>query len=131
MDLFAILLNRSTDILTLLSAPPITREPRPRPEQARVGPSPEQAVTLYRSGHSLQAIATQYETTRKTVRRRLAEAGELVRRGGPAALTSEQVSQLVDRYSTGSSLNQLSREFEVAQATVARALRKRGVHIRD
>jgi hypothetical protein len=85
-------------------------------------------VARYEAGEPSTAVAASYGLSKGSVIRLLHEAGIPIRRQG---LTVEQTSEAARLYESGWSLAKIGAHLCVDHGTVWRALKKRGVKMRD
>lgn len=99
-------------------------------EKAPTSYTPDLVAALradYESGMSAREIGAARGLDRATVLKRLRTAGVKIRRQG---LEPGQVDVAVGMYLAGQTLAQVGAHFEVAQGTVGRYLKERGVRMR-
>ncbi|MVM35242.1 hypothetical protein GO755_34795 [Spirosoma sp. HMF4905] len=94
--------------------------------------SSESIIQAYLSGGTIKSVAALFKIDSNTVNRITNEAGVTRKRYGKkkAILTSEVKQQIVATYLSGKSSLEISKEFDVAQETVANVMNQAGYNIK-
>ncbi|HWF70542.1 MAG TPA: helix-turn-helix domain-containing protein [Mycobacterium sp.] len=85
-------------------------------------------IACYEAGEPSTALAASHSLSKGSVIRLVREAGIPIRRQG---LTNDQITEAIQLYGSGMSLAKVGARFGVDHGTVWRALKKRGMRMRD
>ena len=120
----------------LVAAQKSTRQPREqqqRPAKANPKLAKEavaELVLAYRSGASVNQLATTFGIHRSTVKDHLRRAGVEIRPGQPPKLTEIMKDEVVELYKSGLSIRKIAVRFGVTDNPVHHALKERGAQMR-
>lgn len=91
----------------------------------------DELSSLYQQGQSLPRLATLYGIHRGTVKDHLRRAGIAIRPGNQAKLSDQDKDEIAALYESGHSIHKLALQFGVTDNPVHKALKERGVRMRD
>lgn len=123
------------DLIEVARASTPTARPNRRiPKKAvpRLAPDRvEKLIALYTQGDSIYQLARRFSIHRGTVKDHLYRAGVEIRPGAQSKLSESDKNEITKLYEKGLSIHKIALQFGVTDNPVHRALKERGVKMRD
>lgn len=90
----------------------------------------DRAAELYRGGMTIKQVAAEFAVSITTIRKRLIDAGEKMRRYTYSKVLADDVEKAAAMYRSGASLRRIAVDLDVSHETVRKRLKSGGTAVR-